>query len=826
MNAEASALPPEASTDVLIEPLADPRDVRRAADALRLILAVLVLVVGLLLATLGHARVRRTERGLLDTTATLPASLGDALTAALQLVAVAMPAAVVVAAGVRRRFATVGKLLLAGAVGTATGALVTHVSLARSHPSGWPQLLTGRDGIAAVTFPPAAWLSGITAIVTVASAELPRRWRRALWWLTGLGALVEVIVGGLLPIDAVVAASVGISIGSTVLLLFGESPRRPSADQVAIALEECGIELTALKQLPSGEEGPAAFLATTREPSTLAVRVYSGDDRDRDLLARLSRWLLVRGPDDDRGGFTVESAVEHEMLAMAVAARAGARVPEPVVAYPIARRKGPRGALVAWKDVAGSRLDAVPPTPVSDATLADLWTSVSRLQQHRVAHRRLRTDNITVDGLGQAWLTGFVAAQLGATDRELAADVAELLVSLGLTIGPDRAASSGATGLGRPAVSAATAFLQPLGASGPTRAAVRDHDRQLVTTRGRLRPGGRPSLFADTRAAVARATGAAPAELEPMARFTWKRALSLAGAFAVVYLVLPQLANAGAAMRALGHADWWWVLAALPALFFAQACSTVLQLGAIPADLPFGPTYLVQFGRSFLNRVTPNNVGGMALGFRYLQKAGVDSGAASASVGLQQVVAVIAELLLVAVFFARTGRNTSVHLHLHVHQWVLVLVTSALVGCAMFGFTPRGRRFFHDKIWAFIRSAGTTIEEVARSPRHLALTVAGALGGPMVQVVAFWLCVNALGGELPFAQVGAVYLGGHLVASAAPVPGGLGALEAALIAGLSALGMPVGAATSAVLIYRLLTYWLTIPVGWLSLKAAEGRGYV
>jgi uncharacterized protein (TIRG00374 family) len=670
----------------------------------------------------------------------------------------------------------------------------------------------------------------MTAIVTVASAELPRRWRRALWWLTGLGALVEVMVGGLLPIDAVVAASLGVSIGSSVLLVFGEAPRRPNAAQVVCALEECGVELTALKQLSSGEDGPADFLATTRDQSTLAVRVYSGDDRDRDVLARLSRWLLVRGPDDDRGGFTVETAVAHEMLAMAAAARLGARVPEPVVAYPIARGKGPRGALVAWNDVRGSRLDTLPPTHVSDAMLADLWGSVSRLHQHRLAHRRLRTDNIIVDGLGQAWLTGLVAAQLGATDRELSADVAELLASLGLKIGPDRAASTGVAGLGRPTIAAATAFLQPLAVSGPTRAAARDHDRQAITAAGgparRLRPGGGPSLFAEMRAAVAHTTGEAPVELEPMARFTWKRALSLAGAFAVVYLVLPQLANAGAAMRALGHADWWWVLAALPAVFVAQACSTVLQLGAIPAELPFGPTYLVQFGRSFLNRVTPNNVGGMALGFRYLQKAGVDGGAASASVGLQQVVTIAANFLLAGVFFARTGRSTSVHFHLHVHQWVLVLVMGALVGCALFGFTPRGRRFFHDKIWVFIRSAGTTIEDVARSPRHLALTVSGALGGPMVQVVAFWLCVHALGGGLPFAQVGAVYLGGHLVASAAPVPGGLGALEAALIAGLSALGMPVGAAASAVLIYRLLTYWLTIPVGWLALKAAEGRGYV
>jgi glycosyltransferase 2 family protein len=381
-------------------------------------------------------------------------------------------------------------------------------------------------------------------------------------------------------------------------------------------------------------------------------------------------------------------------------------------------------------------------------------------------------------------------------------------------------------------VAAAAAYLQPLAVSSPTRAAVRDYDqrRSASLTRGwqrrGLRPGGRPSLYEDLRTAVGHASGQPPVKLEPLARFTWKKALALLGAFAVIYLVLPQLANAGAAVRALHHANWWWVLAALPALFVAQAFSTLLQLGSVPSHLPFGPTYVVSLGGSFLNRVTPNNVGGMALNFRYLQKAGVDSGAATGAVGLQTVAGLAANLLLIAVFFARTGHHNSGHFGFHIHQWVLVLITGVLVGGALFGLTPRGRRFYHDKIWGFIRSAGTAIAEVAKSPRHLALAGLGALGGPMVQIVALGLCVHALGGNLPFVQVGAVYLGGHLVASAAPVPGGLGAFEAAVVAGLSAIGMPVGAAASAVLIYRLLTYWLTIPVGWLSLKVAEGRGYV
>jgi uncharacterized protein (TIRG00374 family) len=667
--------------------------------------------------------------------------------------------------------------------------------------------------------------------VTVAGPQLSRRWRRGLWWLTGIAAAFEVIVGGFLPVDAFIAAAVGISVGSAVLLIVGEPPHRPSTAQVVAALQECGVDVTTLKQLPPAGLGPDAFYATTREGAALAVRVYAGDDRDRDRLTRLSRWLLVRDPQDDRAGATVESAAEHEMLAMVAAARSGGRVPQPVIAYPVAGDEGPAGALVAWIDVGGHRLDLMSPDEVSDTTLADLWHSVSRLHQHRVAHRRLRPDNIIVDGSDRAWLVGLVLAKLGANDRQLAIDVAELIAALAVQIGVDRTVASAVGGVGAPAASAAAAYLQPLAVTGPTRAGVRDHDHARTVTSGargrsRLRPGGRPDLYADLRTAVAQATGEPPATLAPLARLTWKKVLTLLGAFAVIYLILPQLANAGAAVRALHHAHWWWVVAAVPAVFVAQAFSTLLQLGAIPTDLPFGPTYIVSFGGSFLNRVTPNNVGGMALNFRYQQKAGVDSGAASASVGLQTLSAVAATLLLLAVFFARTGRNTSVHFSFHIHQWILVLISAALVGCALFALTPRGRRFFHDKIWGFIRSAGTAIAQVAKSPRHLTLTGIGALGGPIVQIVALWLCVHALGGQLPFVQVGAVYLGGHLVASAAPVPGGLGALEAALVAGLSALGMPVGAAASAVLIYRLLTYWLTIPVGWLSLKVAEERGYV
>ncbi len=79
---------------------------------------------------------------------------------------------------------------------------------------------------------------------------------------------------------------------------------------------------------------------------------------------------------------------------------------------------------------------------------------------------------------------------------------------------------------------------------------------------------------------------------------------------------------------------------------------------------------------------------------------------------------------------------------------------------------------------------------------------------------------------MALASVGAVYLGASALASVAPSPGGLGAIEAALVAGLTGVGMESGPAVSAVLTYRLATYWLPVLPGWLSRHILQKREYV
>ena len=72
--------------------------------------------------------------------------------------------------------------------------------------------------------------------------------------------------------------------------------------------------------------------------------------------------------------------------------------------------------------------------------------------------------------------------------------------------------------------------------------------------------------------------------------------------------------------------------------------------------------------------------------------------------------------------------------------------------------------------------------------------------------------------------IGVVYLVGSAVSSAAPTPGGIGAVEAALIAGLTAVGLDREIAVPAVFLFRIVTFWLPIVPGWIMFFVLQRRG--
>ena len=65
---------------------------------------------------------------------------------------------------------------------------------------------------------------------------------------------------------------------------------------------------------------------------------------------------------------------------------------------------------------------------------------------------------------------------------------------------------------------------------------------------------------------------------------------------------------------------------------------------------------------------------------------------------------------------------------------------------------------------------------------------------------------------------------GSVVSSVAPTPGGIGAVEATLIAGLTAAGMESTTAIAAVILFRLATFWIPLLPGWGALVLMQRSG--
>jgi uncharacterized protein (TIRG00374 family) len=114
---------------------------------------------------------------------------------------------------------------------------------------------------------------------------------------------------------------------------------------------------------------------------------------------------------------------------------------------------------------------------------------------------------------------------------------------------------------------------------------------------------------------------------------------------------------------------------------------------------------------------------------------------------------------------------------------------------------------------------------VAQHPRKLAEGFGGALLLSAAYILCLAACVRAFDRSVPsIASIAVVYLTGIVLGSVIPTPGGLGTVETALIAELTTVaGLPSAVAVSAVLLFRLLTFWLPVPVGWVALNYLERK---
>jgi undecaprenyl-diphosphatase len=459
--------------------------------------------------------------------------------------------------------------------------------------------------------------------------------------------------------------------------------------------------------------------------------------------------------------------------------------------------------------VDGSSLGQLPAERISDDLLQRLWAEVHKLHHAGIAHRSLRPANVMAGDDGRPWLTDFSFSELAATQRQQDLDLAELLASLALLVGADRAVSSAAGVIGARQLAAAVPLLQPLALSAATRHAIGHDDGLLAATR--------------SAAAASGVNGQPLARLQRVRPRTLLAITAAAGAF---YFILPQLAQVSSSWHTLQSAHWAWLPVIIASSVVTYLASAAALIGAVPGPVPFWPTTLTQAASSFVNRVSPANVGGMALNARFLQKSGVPPAAGVAAVGVNALMGAVAHLILLVIFFTLAGHQLAHAFKLPPASKLLLIlaILAALVGIVL--ATRRGRRLAKTRLLPGLRSAAVSLRTVAASPVKLTLLAGGSALITLAYIGGLAASVQAFGGHAGIVEIGAVYLGAAVIAAASPTPGGLGAIEAALVAGLTGIGIPPGPAVSAVLTYRLATYWLPVIPGWAAWRLLPRQDYV
>jgi uncharacterized membrane protein YbhN (UPF0104 family)/tRNA A-37 threonylcarbamoyl transferase component Bud32 len=670
----------------------------------------------------------------------------------------------------------------------------------------WVCAPEGADGpiggcVTASGFPSAVYLAGFAAGFGVLAPWVNRRWRMAGWVTLGVFLLTRSIDGTRAPMDGVVVVAFGYAVGAAVLLIFAAPDRRPRGTDIIAALAKTGISLRRLEWADVTSKGSTPYFATTTDGDRLFVKVMGPEERAADAMYRFYRTARLRGT-ERRTVASVRRAVEHEAVVSLKAQSDGVHTPRLVSVAEV----GPSSLLLAYEAIDGRTFDAIPDDEITDEVVAALWQQVNEMRSRRTAHRNLSPGNIMLDTEGAVWIIDFGFAELAASDSRLNTDVAELLLALSARVGPQRAVAGAVAGVGADAVRSAAPRLQPM--------AVGTSVRHLIDAS--------KGLDEDVQQAVKAATGLEDIEFEPLERVRPKTILSVLGIGAAFYFLIPQLAQLD--FGDIAGANWVWLPIIVVFSLITYVGAAWALMGSVPDQLPFIPTLYTQVASSFLNRITPAKVGGMAVNVRYLQRRGIESAIAVTGVGISNVAGIIVHVSLLLVFVLATGSDADLPVGLPSGGAVLVGLSVVLTLAGLVMFTPWGRRVFLRGVWPVIRTAFGGIVQIGRDPLKVLFVFGGSFVTTTAYLFALWYSIEAYGGGLGFLTVATVYLAGSAVAQAAPTPGGIGASEAVLIAGLTAFGLASAVAVPAVFLYRIITFWLPIAPGWAAFQKLQQDG--
>ncbi|MCD4557811.1 lysylphosphatidylglycerol synthase transmembrane domain-containing protein [Schaalia sp. lx-100] len=524
-------------------------------------------------------------------------------------------------------------------------------------------------------------------------------------------------------------------------------------------------------------------------------REFTGTVRqiwDNLRLRGVTRWVAP----------SLKASAERSMLATLAAYHAGVRLPEPVGIVPA----GDSVLLINHVLPATLPLREMSEQTISSHILDEAWRQLACAHQAGIAHRNVSGDSIVVDAAARVWLIDWEQGEAGASDLTMRIDVAQLLVSLSLVAGVESALASAQRVIGPDELRACAPFLQRAVLPSQLSAAVRQS-----------------TILEDLRdAIVADASSPAVNELANIQRFAPRSVIMVAVILLATIGIVSSL-NIGDIIEIVRSAHPLWI-------GVACACAVLtwfggaLALVALTAEkVRIRDAFLAQIAASLVTLVAPAGIGPAAVNIRYLTKQKVPAAAAMTTATMQQIVQLLVTVGMLVILAFFSGQRLSVSLP---YGAIIAISGTILIAVLIIVAIPKLRRW----VWQHLEPKWVQVYPrllwVMGRPQRLFTVVAGNLLTVCGFITCFISCTLAMGWSLDPVTASITYLASNSLGSVIPSPGGIGPVEAALTGGLQVTGVPLSAAISIALLYRLVTFYGRAPIGWVAMKIMEKKNLI
>ncbi|MDR0504227.1 MAG: flippase-like domain-containing protein [Bifidobacteriaceae bacterium] len=804
--------------------------VRQARDGIGIVITLISIGVVLGLAVFAQQTTAGVTADVQSITAVLRSIFQAVVTVLMNLATIVMPGIVLIDMLIRRQI----RLAIDGAVTALAGYGLAWGLALLARPLSDTAMVAGLTvgNSTTLAIPPLAVATA--ALLTSVGPRSRRSVLTVAWNLLGTALVTDVLTSRASLPAAVLTVFLGRLIGQIWRYAFGVAAERATPRTLVEAIERVGIRPVRIARVRdiTDPESPTIRLDVRAlrgalDPQAVSDstarllerrggnRVYAvfnqqGErwdmvvlDADRQVVGWLQqtwRTLRLRGM-DRRSVTSLRQAAERAALLNHAAASAGVRTPQMVGVG----EAGTSMILVQSHPAQLRALRDMRSTEILDTALVEIWQQLANAHTAGLAHRAITSDCVLFDPDQTTWLVGWESGDVASSDLARRLDLTQMLATLALKVGAVRAVASAAQVINQTELAAVAPLLQTIALPSQTRAEAQGHREVLEAVREAL---------------VDHLPHAAQSEPFRLVRFGWRTVLLATITIIALWVVLTRM-NFDEIVKAVGEANPLWMAVAMAFSLATYAGAAMAMVGFTPAKLRFRDVLLTQVASSFVALAAPAGMGPAALNLRMLTKKKVPTSLAVATVALVQAALFAVTITMLVVISLATGDS---RLLTQVPATAVLIVIGAILAVGALLAIPKIRSWVWGKIQPTFGSAWPRLVWVLGQPKRLALGLGGHLIQSIGYVLAFWSSVLAFGvTNLSPLNIALIYCLGNTAGSAVPTPGGLGAVEFALTTGLTVAGLTTGLAASIAVLFRAVTYWARVPLGWIAWRYLQNK---